>query len=1036
MTNVVDYPDPLFMLRRIFLFNFSLLFSSLVLAQHIEPENGVHDPHNTIYVLQNARLVISPDLTLPIGTLVVQDGIILSAGIDFVAPSTAVKIDMSGYTIYPSFIELYSSAGVANPVYSSTGWGPQLETLKEGPFYWNQSVHPETNAYELYKDAEFKDKKDFLEQGFGTIAVHQGDGIMRGTSALLTLSSNPTVDNVIQAEAANHFSFSKGSSNQTYPSSQMGIIALLRQFYYDAKWYAALTDPNKDNVSLQQGLANFSLPQIFGVADKLEILRAAKLAKEFNISLIVKGGGDEFEMVSDIKNSGTQLIIPVNFPDPYDMTDPYLSRFVSLRQLKEWEMRPYNAYILFKNKIPFAFTTDGLKKKNQFLTNVSVAVKHGLPEDEALRALTVNPAKYLRMENKLGTLEKGKFANFLVVKGDIFNGGEIFENWTHGDRIRLKDINQPDYRGEYSLTISGIVYDLKISGKHASPTAEIIAYKFVKDSKTGSTTIDTLRVKPEFKVSDMQLSMMFELHDDKIDGIVQLNGSYYPKLGIMEGTGTLPSGAWITWAANRSEKFKEKDKAEKVQVDTSGVKNVRYPNMAFGFDTLPKQRPYYIKNATLWTNEAEGIVRNGNLIIEDGKIKSVNGTASVPSGAVVIDATGKHVTCGIIDEHSHIAISKGVNEGGQSIASEVSIADVVRNDDINIYRQLAGGVTAAQLLHGSANPIGGQSALIKLKWGFAPEEMLIDSTDGFIKFALGENVKQSNWGDQSVVRYPQTRMGVEQIFYSAFISAKEYKAAWEKYYNSSERQQGKMDPPRRDLELEALCEILDKKRFITCHSYVQSEINMLMHVADSMGFTVNTFTHILEGYKVADKMKEHGAGASTFADWWAYKYEVNEAIPYNAALLDQMGIVTAINSDDAEMGRRLNQEAAKAVKYGGISEESAWKMVTLNPAKLLHLDDRMGSLKAGKDADIVIWSDNPLSVNAKVEQTFIEGILFYDVNRNYKLKLRDEEDRKRITGLMLVAKAGGAETQKPAMRKHILYHCDTIGEEDTHEELE
>jgi hypothetical protein len=324
-----------------------------------------------------------------------------------------------------------------------------------------------------------------------------------------------------------------------------------------------------------------------------------------------------------------------------------------------------------------------------------------------------------------------------------------------------------------------------------------------------------------------------------------------------------------------------------------------------------------------------------------------------------------------------------------------------------------------------------------LKWGYSPEEMLIDSTDGFIKFALGENVKQSNWGDQNSIRYPQTRMGVEQIFYDAFIRAKEYKKAWEAYYSSTERQQGKVDPPRRDLELDVLCEILDKKRFISCHSYQQGEINMLMHVGDSMGFTVNTFTHILEGYKVADKMKTHGAGASTFADWWAYKMEVNEAIPYNAAILDQMGIVVAINSDDAEMGRRLNQEAAKVVKYGGVSEENAWKMVTLNPAKLLHLDDRMGSLKEGKDADIVIWSDNPLSINARVEKTFIDGILFYDQAQSYRFHQRDQEDRKRITALMNEAKNGGASLQKPTAKRQTLYHCETIGEEgEEHHEHE
>lgn len=1020
------------MLQRIF---WSLLFAGFVsgsTAQEIAPENGVHDPHNTIYVLQNARLVISPDLSIPNGTLVIQNGLILSAGIDFIVPSNAVKIDLDGFTIYPSFIDIYSSAGVTNPVYAGGGWAPQLGSLKEGPYYWNQSIHPETNAYEHFKEAEFKDKKDYLEQGFGAISTHQGDGILRGTSVLVSLSENPTVDNVLKAEAASHYSFSKGSSNQTYPSSQMGTIALIRQFFYDAKWYESLTDPSKDNVSLREGLANLSLPQVFGVTDKLEILRAVKLAQEFNLRLVVKGGGDEYEMIREVKSTNADLIVPVNYPEAYDMTDPYLSRYVSLADLKAWEMRPYNAYILFKNKIRFAFTMDGLKKKNQFLANVRKAVKHGLPKEEALRALTENPAKFIGMEGKMGTLEKGKLANFLVVKGDLFEDGEIYENWTKGDRKRFKNVNLPDYRGEYTLTLNGTVYDFSISGSHEKPTAKLTSYELVKDTKTGVTKIDTTVLKPEFNVSDLQISMMFELHDASIDGIVQLNGSFYPKLGMMEGTGTLPDGSWTKWAANRGEKYKEKDKGEKFKADTSAVQHIRYPNMAYGFDTLPVKKSYYIKNATLWTNEAQGVIRNANLIIQDGKIKSVNGTSSVPGGAITIDGTGKHVTCGIIDEHSHIAISKGVNEGGQTVSAEVSIGDVVRNDDINIYRQLSGGVTCAQLLHGSANAIGGQSALIKLKWGYSPEEMLIDSTDGFIKFALGENVKQSNWGENNVVRYPQTRMGVEQVFYDAFIRAKEYKKAWEDYYASSQRQQEKMDPPRRDLELDVICEILDKKRFITCHSYMQSEINMLMEVGDSMGFTVNTFTHILEGYKVADKMKAHGAGASTFADWWAYKFEVNEAIPYNAALLDQMGVVTAINSDDAEMGRRLNQEAAKVVKYGGVSEETAWKMVTLNPAKLLHLDDRMGSLKEGKDADIVIWSDNPLSINARVEQTFIDGILFYDIEQSYRMHQRDQEDRKRIIGLMNEAKNGGSEMQKPAMRKQLLYHCDTMGEEGSH----
>jgi imidazolonepropionase-like amidohydrolase len=398
-----------------------------------------------------------------------------------------------------------------------------------------------------------------------------------------------------------------------------------------------------------------------------------------------------------------------------------------------------------------------------------------------------------------------------------------------------------------------------------------------------------------------------------------------------------------------------------------------------------------------------------------------------PPNARIINADGKHLTSGIIDEHSHIAISKGVNEGGQAVSAEVSIGDVVSPDDINIYRQLAGGVTAAQLLHGSANPIGGQSALIKLKWGKSPEEMLIPNAPKFIKCALGENVKQSNWGDYNTVRFPQTRMGVEQVFYDGFNRARAYEQEWRLYSRSQVPDSSKR--PRRDLELEVLLEILKSERFITCHSYVQSEINMLMHVADSLGFRINTFTHILEGYKLADKMKKHGAGASTFSDWWAYKFEVNDAIPYNAKLMHDQGLIVAINSDDAEMGRRLNQEAAKAVKYGGMSETDAWKMVTLYPAKLLHLDDRMGSVTAGKDGDLVLWSDHPLSIQAKVEITAVDGEVLFDAERDKQMQARVEEERARLVSAMLEVKDSGEKVQPFVKKKSKRYHCDTLGEE-------
>ena len=451
-------------------------------------------------------------------------------------------------------------------------------------------------------------------------------------------------------------------------------------------------------------------------------------------------------------------------------------------------------------------------------------------------------------------------------------------------------------------------------------------------------------------------------------------------------------------------------------------------------DSIPKFQNIAIKNVTVWTNEQEGILNNATIFIENGKIKRVEidpkKSVELAKDMLIIDGKGKHLTSGIIDEHSHIAISRGVNEGGQAVTAEVSIGDVVNPDDINIYRQLSGGVTAAQLLHGSANPIGGQSALIKLKWGFSPDEMLIKDAPKFIKCALGENVKQANWGDFNTVRFPQSRMGVEQVFYDGFTRAKAYKKEWEDYQvNLGKIGASTIFAPRKDLELEVLNEILDSKRFISCHSYVQSEINMLMHVADSMGFKINTFTHILEGYKVADKMKKHGAGGSTFSDWWAYKFEVNDAIPYNAKLMQDQGLVVAINSDDAEMGRRLNQEAAKSVKYGGMSEEEAWKMVTLNPAKLLHLDDRMGSVKIGKDADLVLWTGNPLSIESKVELTMIDGLILYNRNNNLALEERNTKERARLINKMLESNEKG-EATKPFIKKgRRLYHCDTHGEE-------
>ena len=372
------------------------------------------------------------------------------------------------------------------------------------------------------------------------------------------------------------------------------------------------------------------------------------------------------------------------------------------------------------------------------------------------------------------------------------------------------------------------------------------------------------------------------------------------------------------------------------------------------------------------------------------------------------------MTAGIVDEHSHIATS-AVNEGAQNSSAEVSIEDVIDPNDINIYRNLSGGTTSIQILHGSANPIGGRSAIIKLKWGENAKNLIYPNSPKFIKFALGENVKQSRYSYGT--RFPQTRMGVEQVFIDYFTRAKEYDVI---------KKSGA--PYRKDIEMETLAEILNGERFISCHSYVQSEINMLMKVAEKFNFRINTFTHILEGYKVADKMKEHGVGASTFSDWWAYKFEVNDAIPYNAAIMHNAGVTVAINSDDREMSRRLNQEAAKTIKYGGLSELDAWKTVTLNPAKLLHIDDKVGSIKVGKDADVVLWSHHPMSIYAKVEKTIIEGKIFFDREEDIRKRGLIKKEKSNLIDMMLKEKISGGKTQIPVKRKDRNFECDTFEE--------
>jgi len=419
-----------------------------------------------------------------------------------------------------------------------------------------------------------------------------------------------------------------------------------------------------------------------------------------------------------------------------------------------------------------------------------------------------------------------------------------------------------------------------------------------------------------------------------------------------------------------------------------------------------------IRNATILT-VSHGTIEHGSILIKDGKIAEVGQSVSAPKDAQVIDAAGQFVMPGIIDCHSHIA-AESINEGSVSVSSMVNMAEILNPDDIDIYRDLAGGVTAANILHGSANAIGGQTLVIKLRWGQPAAKLPFEGALPGIKFALGENPKRSNFSIPGQPRrYPSTRMGVEETIRDAFSEARDYKKAWDEYNKRVAAGEKNLIPPRRDLRLEPLVETLEGKRYVHSHCYREDEILMLLRVAKEFGFKVRTFQHVLEGYKVADELAAAGVGASTFSDWWAYKVEAYDAIPYNAALMTRRGVVVSINSDDAEEATHLNQEAAKSMKFGGLSHDEALKMVTLNPAMQLGIEKRVGSIEVGKDADLAIYNRDPLSAYAVVQKTLIDGRVYFDRQRDLAERSEHEKEKKALIDKFKKAAEKKPEEKKP-----------------------
>ncbi|HXM33370.1 MAG TPA: amidohydrolase family protein [Chthoniobacterales bacterium] len=956
-----------------------LCFASAATAQvTTAPKQGLRENDPRLHALTNARIVTSPGKIIEKGTILIRDGVIVAAGADIKVPTDARVWDLAGKTIYPGFIDGYSRLGLPEtlqpePVRPDVDYDDPNAKAKEVPresakgmHSWNAKVTPERKAAD-FLNPDKKAMRKLRELGFTSALVVPGRGIFRGSSALINLQEADVTTMVVAPSVAQHVAFDfYRRDDGGYPSSLMGCITLIRQNFLDASWYQAAQDAyHKNPGTTERPESNASLaalaeqaqrkqPTVFEADDELELLRALRIADEFKLKPLLFGNGYEYRVRKALSEKKTPIILPLDFPKAPEIERPEQALEIDLDELQHWDRAPSNPAQLAESGIPIAFTAEKLEKpEKEFWSRLRLAVRRGLSADAALAALTTTPAEIFGVADRLGTIAPGRIANLVIASGDLFGGeAKVLTTWIDGYYYDTDLAAERDPRGTWEITTEGKTLPLTVEGE-----LEKLEVKVGGEKATLATKEDSILLVAPAKLLE------------KGEGSIRFSGRIAGE--TITGSGETPAGAVIRWSAKRTAAYTPPKKDEKPSpLDKALDFPETYPAGAFG-RVAPPEQPHsvLIQGATIWTSGPQGTLQNADLLVTDGKIAAVGNGVKAPSGATVIDGKGVHVTPGIVDCHSHTAISKGVNEGSHAVTCEVRIGDVIDATDIALYRELAGGVTAANVLHGSANPIGGQNQVIKFRWGALPEELKFADAMPGVKFALGENVKQSNWGDKFKTRYPQTRMGVEQLIRDRFRAAQEYDAAQKKKEGL---------PPRRDLQLEALLEIVNGKRLIHCHSYRQDEVLMLLRVADEFKIKIGTFQHILEGYKIADEIAKHGAGGSSFADWWAYKWEAWDAIPDNAAMMHSRGVLSSVNSDSGDLARRLNTEAGKSMKYGGMSAEEALKLVTIYPAKQLHIDGKTGSLEAGKDADFVIWSGNPLSNYTNVKQTWIDGRKYFD----------------------------------------------------------
>jgi len=974
-----------------------------------------------VHVLSGALVVTGPGTEPFRATVIVSGGRIEMVGADVDVPPGALVHDLTGRTIYPGWVEPVLVTDASRDRDGREASRPD-STAPANP---NPRIHPEVRAVESLP-VDGNRARALREAGFTVAQVVPGRGILRGTTAVVALADGPAGAHVLRPDHAQAFAFEHAKWDElAYPGSLMGTIALTRQTLLDARWNReARQQWARDPGAGERPPEDLSLRALLPVLDRAQPLlmfspsvshvpRALALAGEFRLDpVIVSERPDHYRRIDRVaawlEQGRSQLVASLAFPDVPTWTDEDGRTDVDLDALLDWDRAPGDLAALEAAGVEFAVTSYGLEEPKDVLPRLRRAVRRGLSPRAAIAALTTRPAAILGISHRVGTIEPGKDADLVVATGDLFDPDTRIEAvWVDGERYgpdpRRAVADDVTHRWALHLAdadTAAVV--VEITSGRAAPG---LAGRVVRSpdawtdeegdddeaDDTAAEDDDAARNDEDEEDAAAALTDVLLLRGRLDFGIparawgggamhveLELDGSF------LRGTARFADGRSVPVLARPVRPARMPRDDSPVSADAP----------AFPPEAEPRDAPpaVIVRHATIWTCGPQGTLPDADLLVRGGRVAAVGTDLDAPGNAVVIDGTGLHVTPGLVDCHSHSSIAGDVNECTQSCTAEVRIEDVVDAESPAIYRELAGGLTVENLVHGSCNVIGGQNAVIKLRWGAPAEGLFLAGAPAGIKFALGENVTRSGWDEKEARdRYPNTRMGVEQFLRDRFDAAEDYRRAWDEYRSSRSG-----IPPRRDLELDALLDVLQGTRLVHCHAYRADEIVMVMRVAEDFGFRVATFQHALEAYKVANEIAAHGAGVSCFSDWWSYKVEVIDAIPYAGAILWRRGVNVSYNSDSSELSRRLNLEAAKAVKYGGVPEEEALRFVTLNPAVQLGIDARVGSLEPGKDGDFVIWSAHPLSDLAVCRQTWIEGVKRFDRDEDAAAREAAEELRERL----------------------------------------